>query len=121
MGKQISLDGWQENRLADLLHRGSENVERTGKPIILYRQTIEEDENNYEEVVCSLVKDHVIEQIVISGGMIVPSFVQQDVYSIDEYPAIILGKSKERFRELVDKMEKEFDQQMQHTNGTSES
>lgn len=108
MTKQISLDGWQAKHLADLLKIGSENVGNTGKPIILYRQTLEEDGDNYEELVSSLACGYVIEQIVISGGMVVPSFVQQNVYTVDMYPAVILGKSRERFREIIDRLEKEF-------------
>ena len=51
MVKQISLDTWSIHHLTDLLKKGSVIVEKTGTPIILYRQTMEEEEGSYEEVI----------------------------------------------------------------------
>lgn len=101
MVKQISLDAWQIQHLSDLLERGSNIVARTDKPIVLYRQTLEEEEGSYEEIVCTLTKGYVIEQMVTSGGMLVPSFHQQFVFTIEEYPQELLRKSKDRFLEIV--------------------
>jgi len=69
MVKQISLDAWQIQHLTDLLKQGSLVVAKTNTPIVLYRQTIEEEENSYEEIVCTLASQHVIEQLVTSGGI----------------------------------------------------
>ena len=69
MVKQISLDTWQIQQLSDLLKKGSEIVAKTNKPIVLYRQTLEEEEESYEEIVCTLTKGYVIEQMVTSGGI----------------------------------------------------
>ena len=102
MVKQISLDAWQIQHLSDLLERGSNIVARTDKPIVLYRQTLEEEEGSYEEIVCTLTKGYVIEQMVTSGGLLVPSFHQQFVFTIEEYPQELLRKSKDRFLEMVD-------------------
>ena len=44
MVKQISLDAWSLQHLTDLLKKGSRIVEKTNTPIVLYRQTIEEEE-----------------------------------------------------------------------------
>ncbi len=108
MVKQISLDAWQVNHLTGLLRKGSKIVEQTNKPIVLYRQTLEEEEDSYEEIVCSLTRDYIVEQLVTSGGIIVPTFHQQYVYTIDEYPEIILRKSRERFLGIIDMLEKEI-------------
>ena len=54
MVKQISLDAWQIQQLSDLLKKGSDIVAKTNKPIILYRQTLDEEDESYEEIVCSL-------------------------------------------------------------------
>ena len=107
MVKQISLDAWQINHLIGLLRKGSKIVEQTNKPIVLYRQTLEEEEQSYEEIVCSLTKNYVVVQLVTSGGVIVPTFHQQHVYPIDDYPEIILRKSKEQFLEIIDRLETE--------------
>ena len=45
MVKQISLDAWSVQHLTNLLKKGSQMVEKTNTPIILYRQTLEEEED----------------------------------------------------------------------------
>ncbi|MDH3779977.1 MAG: hypothetical protein OES15_03870 [Nitrosopumilus sp.] len=108
MVKQISLDTWQIQQLSDLLKKGSEIVAKTNRPIVLYRQTLEEEEESYEEIVCTLTKGYVIEQMVTSGGILVPSFHQQFVFTIEEYPQELLRKSKDRFLEMIDFLEEQL-------------
>ena len=105
MVKQISLDAWQIQHLTDLLEKGSSIIAKTDRPIILYRQTLEEEDESYEEIVCTLTKGYVIEQMVTSGGILVPSFHQQFVFTIEEYPKELLRKSKDRFLEMIDFLE----------------
>jgi len=107
MVKQISLDGWQIQQLTDLLRKGSEIVARTNLPIVLYRQTLEEEDDSYEEIVCTLTKDYVIEQLVTSGGVLVPSFHQQFVFTIEEFPQELLRKSRDRFTQIIDLLEEQ--------------
>ena len=108
MVKQISLDSWQIHHLRDLLQKGSLVVAKTNTPIILYRQTLEEEENSYEEIVCTLTKDYVIEQLVTSGGILVPSFHQQWVFNLEEFPERLLRKSRDLFLETVDLLENQL-------------
>ena len=108
MVKQISLDTWQIQQLNELLKKGSDIVEKTNKPIVLFRQTLEEEEESYEEIVCTLTKGYVIEQMVTSGGIIVPSFHQQLVFTIEEYPQKLLRKSRDRFLEMIDFLEEQL-------------
>ena len=107
MVKQISLDAWQIQQLEDLLEKGSNIVAKTNRPIVLFRQTLEEEES-YEEIVCTLTKGYVIEQMVTSGGILVPSFHQQFVFTIEEYPQELLRKSKDRFLEMIDFLEEQL-------------
>lgn len=109
MVKQISLDGWQIQHLADLLKKGSMIVAKTNRPIVLYRQTLEEEDDSYEEIVCTLTQDYVIEQLVTSGGILVPSFNQQIVIPIDQYPERLIRKSRDRFSEIIDLLEKQIE------------
>jgi len=106
MVKQISLDSWQIQHMTELLRKGSDYVTKTNRPIILYRQTLEEEGESYEEIVCSLTKGYVIEQLVISGGVLVPSFHQQFVFTIEEFPQQLLRKSRDRFLQVIDFLEK---------------
>ena len=108
MGRQVNLDTWQTQRLQELLQMGSEIVSKTDRSIILYRQTLEEEEGCYEEIVCTLTTGHIIEQIVTSGGMLVPSFRCQMIYAISDYPKVLLGQSKDRFREVTVRLEEQL-------------
>ncbi len=108
MVKQISLDAWQIQHLMDLLEKGSSIVTKTNKPFVLYRQTLEEEDDSYEEIVCTLTKGYVIEQMVTSGGILVPSFHQQFVFTIEEYPQELLRKSQDRFLEMIDFLEEQL-------------
>ena len=108
MVKQISLDAWQIQQLSDLLEKGSSIVAKTNRPIVLYRQTLEEEDESYEEIVCTLTKGYVIEQIVTSGGVLVPNFHQQFVFTIKEYPQELLRKSKDRFLEMIDFLDEQL-------------
>ena len=77
MVKQISLDSWSLQHLTDLLKEGSRVVAKTNTPIVLYRQTMEEEEDSYEEIVCTLTSEYVVEQLIVSGGMVVPTINQK--------------------------------------------
>jgi hypothetical protein len=103
--KQISLDSWQIHHLVELLKKGSLVVAKTNSPIVLYRQTLEEEDSSYEEIVCTLTKDYVIEQLVTSGGVVPPSFQQQLVFTIDEFPDRLLRKSRDLFLQTVNLLE----------------
>ena len=105
MAKQISLDAWQIKHMTDLLKKGSDMVAKTNRPLVLYRQTLEEEEDSYEEIVCTLTNCYVIEQLVTSGGVVVPSFHQQFVFTIDEFPRKLLRKSRDRFSYTIDFLE----------------
>lgn len=108
MVKQISLDAWQIQHLETLLKKGAAIVTKTGTPIILYRQTLEEEEDSYEEIVCSLTDKHVIEQLVVSGGGIPPTFRQQMIYTLDEFPQRLIRKSKDLFLQTIELLEEQM-------------
>ncbi len=108
MVKQISLDSWSLQHMTELLKEGSRMVAKTNTPIVLYRQTMEEEEDSYEEIVCTLTNDYVIEQLIISGGNIVPAIRQQLVFKLDEFPDRLLRKSKDLFSETVELLEKKL-------------
>ena len=105
MVKQISLDTLSIQHLTELLRKASLIVTKTNSPIVLYRQTLEEEEGAYEEIVCTLTDSHVIEQVITSGGVIAPSINQQFVFSIDEFSDRLLRKSKDLFLHVVQDLE----------------
>jgi hypothetical protein len=90
-----------------LLKKAAATVTKTGTPIVLYRQTLEEEESSYEEIVCTVTEKHVVEQLVISGGIVPPTFRQQMVYTIEEYPQRLLRKSKDLFLQTIEMLEEQ--------------
>ena len=109
MVKQISLDAWQIQHLTDLLRKGAVVVNQTNTPIVLYRQTLEEEDESYEEIVCTLTKDYVVEQLVTSGGVFPPTFHEQIIFPIDEYPNRLIRKSRDRFLQIVSLLENQLE------------
>jgi hypothetical protein len=109
MVKQISLDAWQIQHLEDLLKKAASIVAKTGTPIVLYRQTLEEEESTYEEIVCTVTDKHIIEQLVISGGIIPPTFRQQMAYTLEEFPQRLIRKSKDLFLQTIELLEGQLD------------
>lgn len=107
MVKQISLDAWQVQHLEDLLKKAASIVVRTGMPIVLYRQTLEEEESSYEEIVCTVTDKYVIEQLVISGGVLPPTFRQQMIYTLEEFPQRLIRKSKDLFLQTIEMLEEQ--------------
>ena len=105
MAKQTTLDGWLLYHFAELLKKGSLNVAKTGTPIVLYRNTVEQEEDSYEEVVCTLTEGYVIVQLVTSGGLIIPSFQQQFVFTLDQFPEWLMRKSRDLLLQCVDFLE----------------
>lgn len=108
MAKQSTLDGWLLVHFADLLKKGSLIVGKINMPIVLYRKTIEREDDSYEEEVCTLIKDHVIIQVVTSGGDIVPNFNQQLVFTLEKFPQWLMRKSKDLLQESVDLLEEKL-------------
>jgi hypothetical protein len=105
MVKQTTLDSWLLQHFSDLLRKGALNVAKTGSPIVLYRNMIEEEEDSHEEMVCTLSEGHVIVQVVTSGGVIVPSFQQQFVFTFDQFPDWLLRKSRDLLLQCVELLE----------------
>ena len=94
MVKQISLDTWSIHHLQELMIKATNFTSQTNTPIVLYRETLEEKEDVFEEIVCTLTQEHVIEQVIISGGMVVPEIKQQIVFSTEEFPNRLLKRVK---------------------------
>jgi hypothetical protein len=46
--------------------------------------------------------------MVTSGGVLAPSFHQQFVFTIEEYPQELLRKSQDRFLEMIDFLEEQL-------------
>jgi hypothetical protein len=108
MVKQTTLDSWLLQHFSDLLKKGALNVIKTNTPIVLYRNVVEEEEDAHEEIVCTLTEKHVIVQVVTSGGVMVPSFQQQFVFTFDEFPDWLMRKSRDLLLQCVEFLEEQL-------------
>ena len=108
MVKQTTLDSWLLQHFSDLLRKGALNVVKTNTPIVLYRNVVEEEEDAHEEIVCTLTEKHVIVQVVTSGGVMVPSFQQQFVFTFDEFPDWLMRKSRDLLLQCVEFLEEQL-------------
>ena len=88
--KQVTLDDWMVERLRDKLGKAAANANRTGKPILLYRNIIEENEGAAEEEVATVSEKNAIVQVFTYGGFIPPTFQQQHIFRLDEFPIWVM-------------------------------
>ena len=109
MVKQISLDTWSTQHLHELLVKATNFISQTNTPIVLYRETLEETEDVFEEIVCTLTQEHVIEQVIVSGGMVNPEIKHQIVFSTEEFRSRLLLLIKEIFLLVVELLEDQFE------------
>jgi hypothetical protein len=83
------------SRLADRLQRASLIAARSGRPLVLYRQTVEETDQSTEEEIATINEQYVVVQVITFGGFIPPNFQQQYVFSFEEFPSWIMKRSNE--------------------------
>lgn len=91
--------------ILDLLNKGVKTYKRTNRPIEIYRKSLEESDECYEETVCTIIDGYVLEQRVTSGGPMPPQFVYQSVCNVKDYPKVLLKKNKEYLRSVVETLE----------------
>src|SRR5574342_82869 len=108
MVKQTTLDSWLLQHFFFFFKKGALNVMKTGTPIVLYRNMIDEEEDSHEETVCTLTEGYVIVQVVTSGGVMVPSFQQQFVFTFDQFPDWLMRKSRDLLLQCVDVLEEQL-------------
>jgi len=105
MVKQSTLDGWLLSHFSELLKKGSLHVAKTKTPIVLYRNTMEEEGEAYQETICTLTEGYAVVQVITSGGGIVPSVQQQLVFPIGEFPDWLMRQSKDLLLQCNDFLE----------------
>jgi len=107
--KQVTLDEWILERFKDKLKKASLLTKKSGKPLVLYRRTIEESESAGEEEIGTLISEtYALVQVYTHGGFIPLSFQQQYVFSLDEFPKWVMKRSKELVIQCLETMEEEL-------------
>jgi hypothetical protein len=104
-GGQVTLDQWLVERLRDKLVKTSLLARKLSRPILLYRKTMEESEQSAEEEVAMINKDFIVVQVIIYGGFIPPSFLQQHIFTPYEFASWIMRRSRELVMQCLENME----------------
>ena len=90
--------------MTDLLRQGTELVNRTNTPMILYRIITDKSEDACEETICTLTREYVIEQSVTYGGPVPMSIGEQAVFDLSEYPSMLMAKSLDLFVRILSQL-----------------
>ncbi len=103
--KQITLDDWLIERFRYKLSKASIIASKISRPIILYRNTIEEAGYAAEEEVATVNERYIVVQVFTYGGFIPPSFQQQYVFTLDEFPVWIMKRSRDLLLQCIDNVD----------------
>ena len=106
--EQVTLDTWVMSRLRDRLRRASIIASRTGKPVVLYRHTIEEVDQSAEEEIATVNEQYVVVQVITHGGFIPPNFQQQYVFTFEQFPDWIMKRSNELLSICLESLDQEI-------------
>ncbi len=93
-GKEHPFEEWLMCKLRDKLKEANMIIQHSHKPLLLYRDTIEESNCAVEEEVCLLAKTHVIILLYAYGGFIPSEFQRVRIHSLDKFAKLILKKGR---------------------------
>lgn len=104
--KQVTLDEWVLERFRDKLKKAANLTNRFGKPLVLYRRTIEEFESAGEEEIGTLINEsYALVQVYTHGGFIPLTFQQQFVFSLDDFPRWVMKRSRDLVLQCLEAIE----------------
>lgn len=106
--EQVTLDSWVRGRLQERLRKASIMASRSGRPVVLYRHTIEEVDHSAEEEIATVNEQYVVVQVITHGGFIPPSFQQQYVFTFEQFPDWIMKRSNELLATCLDSLDQEI-------------
>jgi hypothetical protein len=106
--EQVTLDSWVMNRLWDRLRKASIIAGKSGRPVVLYRHTIEEMDQCAEEEIATINEQYVVVQVITHGGFIPPDFQQQCVFTFEQFPGWIMKRSNELLSICLQRLDQEI-------------
>jgi hypothetical protein len=106
--EQVTLDGWVLGKLRERLRKASIIASRSGRPVVLYRHTIEEMDHSAEEEIATVNEQYVVVQVITHGGFIPPNFQQQYVFTFEQFPDWIIKRSNELLALCLESLDQEI-------------
>ena len=103
--KQLSFENCIINNFIDKLNDLSENVAKTGRPVVLYT-TLLDEVNDYGEQELAIVNENfVVIQIITFGGYVPIGIQHQRVFTFEEFPKYMLERSNNLFNQCFDTLD----------------
>jgi hypothetical protein len=92
--KEHPFEEWLMHKLRDKLKEANMIIQHSHKPLLLYRDTIEESNCAVEEEVCLLAETHVIILLYAYGGFIPSEFQRVKIHTLEKFAKLILKKGR---------------------------
>ena len=92
--KDHPFEEWLMYELRGKLKEANVTIQLSHKPLLLYRDTIEESNCAAEEEVCLLAENQVIILLYAYGGFILSEFQRVRIHTIDKFTKLILEKDR---------------------------
>lgn len=94
--KQVDdiVEKWLAERFEDKLGKISFIMKQTHKPILLYRNTIEESEDALHEQIGLVIGKYIVTITYAYGGFVPSTFQKGEVYTLDKFTKWIVKKGK---------------------------
>lgn len=100
--KQMSFENCIIDNFKDRLIELSQNVSKTGRPVILYT-TLLDEVNDYGEQELAIVNENfVVIQVITFGGYVPIGIQHQRVFTFQEFSGYMFDRSSTLFNQCVD-------------------
>jgi hypothetical protein len=88
------VEKWLAERFEDKLRKTSLFIKETHRPILLYRNTIEESEEALREQIGLVIGKYIVIIMYAYGGFVPSTFQEVEVHTLDKFTKWIVKKGK---------------------------
>jgi hypothetical protein len=88
------VEKWLAERFEDKLRKTSHIIKQTHRPILLYRNTIEESEDALREQIGLVIGKYIVIIMYAYGGFVPSTFQEVEVHTLDKFTKWIAIKGK---------------------------
>lgn len=89
-----TVEKWLAERFEDKLRKTSHIIKQTHRPILLYRNTIEESEDALREQIGLVIGKYIVIIMYAYGGFVPSTFQEVEVHTLDKFTKWIVKKGK---------------------------
>ena len=88
------VEKWLAEIFEDKLRKVSIIIKQTHRPILLYRNTIEESEDALREQIGLVIGKHIVMIMYAFGGFVPSTFQKVEIHTLDKFTQWIVKKGK---------------------------